>query len=476
MFSQLDDTIVAISSPPGSGVRGVLRLSGPQAFELASTVFTPADGSNITDARGHQRLCGSLRIAEDATLPAEAYTFRAPASYTRQDLVELHAIGSPPVLAILLERLTAGGARIAEPGEFTGRAYLSGAMDLTRVEGVAAMIHAQTDAQMRASEALLHGALSRRTHAMRDELADLLALIEAEIDFAEEPIEFISSESILATIERTAADLQELLEKSESVERLELCPRIVLVGLPNAGKSTLFNALTGVDRAIQSATAGTTRDVIVAPLKLAHGEVLLCDTAGVFTPSETSDPGLPDALALLEKVEIATARAIATADLILVVLDILQAPVQTLATIVPRLKGRRYAIVVNKIDQLQASGNELALTLGDTGNVLAEVSAATGRNIDQLLLRLDENLLSYADKQGEALLSLSNRQRQALREAVDALHRARELVLPEACADTHRELLAMEIRQAMQALSLLLGEVTTEDLLGRIFSRFCIGK
>ncbi|GMU22285.1 MAG: tRNA modification GTPase MnmE, partial [Phycisphaerae bacterium] len=266
MFDRTDDTIVAISSPPGISLRGIVRLSGPDALKWGQQLFEAHEGPPLTQSPGHRRHFGRVRLEGSATVPAEAWIFRAPASYTRQDMLELHLPGSPPVLTIIHDALTARGARPAEPGEFTARAYFSGALDLTRVEGVAALIHARNDSQLRASHALLTGTLSRRSIELRDRLADLLSVLEAQIDFVEESIEFVTTGQAGSVVGEVAAELDELLGAADSVERLEALPVVMLVGRPNAGKSTLFNRLTGVDRAIQSATAGTTRDVLSMPL------------------------------------------------------------------------------------------------------------------------------------------------------------------------------------------------------------------
>lgn len=469
MFDRLDDTIAAISSPPGVGIRGIVRLSGPRAFELAGSMVSLSDGGSLIELAGHQRRTGRLRLDEQASVPVEVYAFRAPASYTRQDLIELHTVGAPPVLALALERLAEGGARLAQPGEFTGRAFLGGAMDLTGVEGVAAVIHAQTDAQLRASEALLHGALSRRTRVMREELADLLARIEAEIDFADEPVEFVAPSEVLEVVSRIGGELQELLNRSSSAERLEVLPRVVLVGLPNAGKSTLFNRLTGIDRAIQSALAGTTRDVITAPLDLAGGEVFLCDTAGIHAEPTSCDHITDDMLTVA--IEAATERAIRTADLILLVVDSSDAPDQAVSLMASRLRGRQVKIILNKVDALDPP--QMPATHGAS----MAVSAKSGQGIDELLARMSQILFEHAEKQGAELICLSERHRRELNEGHAALMRASELIGKDLHAATaHAELLALELRHAIHALSLLLGEVTTEDLLGRIFSRFCIGK
>ncbi|UCD28726.1 MAG: 50S ribosome-binding GTPase, partial [Planctomycetota bacterium] len=335
MFNQLQDTIVAISSPAGTSLRGIIRLSGPEAFPLASNVFTGNDGKSLTNIPGHKRIVGRIKIDTHSSVPAEAYTFRAPASYTKQDIVELHTIGSPPLLAMLLEQLTAQGARHAEPGEFTARAYFSGAMDLTRVEGVAAIINARNDSQLRASQALLHGKLSKRSTELRDRLADLLALIEAQIDFAEEPIEFVSRNEIINTLDQVTDDIKTLLQNAPSTERLDILPQIMLTGKPNAGKSTLFNQLTGLDRTIQSATAGTTRDVISAPLTVPGGEAMLLESAGLYGNNQSAadkQPADPSELAVLF-----SQRFLKSADVILLIVDITDAPQQVLADLRPTL-------------------------------------------------------------------------------------------------------------------------------------------
>ncbi|MHC4441852.1 MAG: tRNA modification GTPase [Planctomycetota bacterium] len=474
MFDRLDDTIVAISSPTGVSVRGIIRISGPKAFRLAAHVFECDDNKPLTNASGHKCIGGRIKVDAAGTVPAEAYTFRAPSSYTRQDVVELHTIGSPPILAMILEQLTAQGARPAEPGEFTARAYFSGAMDLTRVEGVAAIINARNDSQLRASEALLHGKLSKRTTELRDRLADMLALVEAEIDFVEEPIEFISREEFLRTIDEAVDDLQTLLTNAPSVEGLEVLPRIMLVGPPNAGKSTLFNRLTGMDRVIQSATAGTTRDVISAPLTVPGGELMLLDCAGL-TGNNQLDPNKqttdPESLA-----ESASRRAMASADMILLIVDITEGPQPAIAKLQPTLPRVPIRIVANKIDKLNNYQIQKQTSKLSNGGHVTAVSALSGEGVETLIKELGNILFSGVTSHGSDVLALSNRQRDALRDAFDTLSSLQQVCKTSEDALENTELLALDIREAMNALSVLVGGVVTEDLLDRIFSNFCIGK
>jgi len=475
MFERLDDTIVAISSAVGTGPRGIVRLSGPGAHALAGKIFQADDGPDLVEAGGHRRLTGRVWITPDAAVVAEAYSFRAPASYTRQDLVEIHTVGSPPVLAMLLDRLTSLGARPAEPGEFTARAFFSGAMDLTRVEGVAAMIAAQNDAQLRASEALLHGRLGRQAAVLRQQLADLLALVEADIDFAEEPIEFFSRADAAVTLNTVAASLSRLVHEAPSVERLEVLPTVLLTGPPNAGKSTLFNRLTGMDRVIQSAVAGTTRDIISTPLTLEGGDVLLQDSPGLDASAEVADmipPDAPDSLARRR-----ARQRLQTADVLVVVADIHAPPTVALDPIRDTISDRRWCLVANKIDLAGTAQTSawIAHARRFAGTVLP-VSARTGEGVDRLKAYLNNLLFASGRYVPKDLLALSSRQRTALQEALQAVERARAWCDDTEASGEGPELLALHLREAIHAFSLLEGRITTEDLLDRIFSRFCIGK
>ena len=474
MLDRPDDTIVAISSAPGCGARGIVRLSGPAAHALADQIFIRDDKKHLTEAVGHERLLGRVRIDERATIPAEAYSFRAPASYTRQDIVEIHTIGSPAVLAMVLEALTSRGARTAGPGEFTARAFFSGAMDLTRVEGVAAMINARNDSQLRASEALLHGKLSRQSSAFRNRLADLLALIEADIDFAEEPIEFVTLPVILETLDDVIASLNRLIADAPSTERLEILPQVLLTGRPNSGKSTLFNSLTGMDRAIRSATAGTTRDIIPGPLRVQNGEVLLLDSAGVTPGHERiANEPLPEPDQIAQRIAL---RQLASAELIIVVADIQKSFEQPHKHLTDALANKPVLIAANKTDTISEMAITKWMTELDARYTAIPISAKTGEGIEQLKNAIGKAIFDAPASDEMPTLALSNRQRAALNEALASLKQARNWCEHTDYNQSHTELLALHLREAINAFSLLEGRVTTDDLLDRIFSRFCIGK
>ncbi|NLX20673.1 MAG: tRNA modification GTPase [Phycisphaerae bacterium] len=479
MLQSLDDTIVAVSTGGGASVRGIIRLSGPRSFELADRVYACSDAGGPLAARGgYCRVMGRVTVGDAGSLPAEAYLFRSPASYTRQDVVELHTVGSPAVLSMLLDQLLGDGARLAEPGEFTARAFLGGALDLTRAEGVAALIHARSDTQLRAAQALLQGGLSRRSMAGRERLADLLALIEAEIDFAEEPIQFVTLADAAATLDAVGADIEELLAQAPSAERLDMLPEVLLIGRPNVGKSTLLNRLSGVDRVIASAVAGTTRDVVTSPLMVPGGEVLLQDSAGLGLHETSTASASCSALHELHRqAEWATRQALVRADLVLVVMDasaVVERSEDVLGCVV---EPRRLCVVLNKADAVPKA--ELARRLGEferRGEDALAVSALTGEGLGALRERIGHAVFVESKPHAADVLALSARQRKALQEALFAMRRARDLC--DTASDEHvpTELLALELREATHALSLLVGEVTTEDLLDRVFSRFCIGK
>lgn len=467
LFERLDDTIAAISSPAGPGLRGVIRLSGPDAWPLAAKVFR--GNEDMLQSAGHRRICGRLSVDGGGTIQAEAYLFRAPASYTRQDVVELHTLGSPPLLADLLDQLCTAGARLADPGEFTARAYFNGAMDLTRVEGVAAAINARSDGQLRASEALLRGELSRRTHDYREQLTDLLALVEAQIDFVDEPIEFVSGAHVVETVQRVATELQTLLRAAPELERLEVLPEVLLVGPPNVGKSTLFNRLTGLDRAIRSAVAGTTRDVLRAAVSWPRGEFTLSDSAGLRTVRAESDSAEGPA-------QSSTRRAVRSADLVILLLDTVADPVSAAGEILEDLPPGRTCVVLNKVDLAPPSAAAATLASIDKSGRPLAISALTGEGLDELQAVISDALFAAVESHGADLLALTHRQRNALGDAVTALDKALEICRENHAIASRWELLALEIRAAVSALSLLTGEVTTEELLDRIFARFCIGK
>jgi len=462
VFDRTQDTIVAISTAVGASARGIVRFSGPSAIELASETFAPRP----IRFEGFRRYAGTLRwIDEDVDVPAELYVFRAPISYTRQDMAEVHTIGCPPLLAALLDQYLRAGARLAEPGEFTGRAFLAGAMDLTAVEGVAAVIHAGSDAQLRAAGRLLNGSLRRQTEAWRDRLMDLLSLVEASIDFVDEPIEFLSPGHARHEVEAVRAGLRDLLDHSLPMERVEEGFRVALLGPPNAGKSTLFNRLAGLDRAICSPLPGTTRDLIAAPLRLAAGSVWLLDAAGIGAAGHELDAAAQR-----------TARQAAeSADAVLLVLDA-TAPGRAADDLALVPDPGRAIVVLNKIDLVRPKASHTMRLSQAAGYTVVPVSARTGEGCEALVDELNRRLDRLSADASLGLLFLNARHRSALNEAWLACDRACDLIGRQSRVADAADLIALELREAVAALSAITGAVATEEVLERIFARFCIGK
>jgi tRNA modification GTPase len=432
------DTIAAISSAVAPAARMIVRASGPKVPQIC-TALAGKDpiASSASKTKLHFR---------GLIVPAWVYRFAAPRSVTGEDVVELHIPGNPLLARMLLDELIQLGARQAEAGEFTARAYFNGRMDLSEAEGVAATIAAQSERELAAARQLLSGELARRLRPLMDSIAEMLALIEVGIDFTEEDVTFLSDEQIQQRIAQADASLADLLAQSSRFERISHEPQIVLVGRPNAGKSTLLNALAGHERAVVSHEAGTTRDAIWAHVRLARGMVRLIDVAGI----ESADPSDDISRQMQER----AFRAIEQADAVLLVQDSSDsAPPLPL----PRPADLRIA---TKLD------------LGPP-HVPADVaiSAKTGENLDDLIAHLDRIAFGQTVATG-ASLALNARHVQAITEARESLSRCRE----QLHAGAGHEILAMELRETLDCLGGILGSVTPDDVLGKIFAGFCIGK
>lgn len=463
-----NDTIVAVSSAPGWGSRGILRLSGADAVAIASFLFAGDQDGDPSTAAGFTRIPGVVRPSQGMTLPGECYVFRAPHSFSRQDCAELHTIGSPPLLAMLMDRAVAHGARVAEPGEFTARAFLAGAMDLTQAEAVASLISARSDAQLRASHRIKEGTLSAQLASVADSLAELTSRVEADIDFSEEPIDFVGPDEIQEQLGELANRLQLLLEHAASTERLGRLPTVLLLGAPNAGKSSLMNALTGADRAICSAGPGTTRDILSAPMALPHGEAMLLDAAGHDEGGE----------AVTRAAQQRLRAAAGQADLICLVIDVTRPPGEN--TFMPLSVAGRANVVIaaNKVDGLddQTACRRIEVLADARRGPVVPTSATQSIGLHDLRDAIRDALSGAQAASGDTTMALTSRQRSSLQECCTALERARDLTCGAAATIDLADLLAVDLRDALDALGEVTGRVTTEDLLGRVFASFCIGK
>jgi len=460
-----DETIAAVASAPGGGGRAIIRMSGADALACAGRCFSPAGGADWPPATA-TCIEGELRVAGfSAAVRCTALVWPGERSYTRAPTVELHLPGSPPLVEAATAALCEAGARPARPGEFTMRAFLAGRIDLVEAEGVLGVVEA--DDQRRLDEALrqMAGGLSRSLGKLREELIDLAAHLEAGLDFVDEDIEFIGREELLAGIGRVETSVEELLARmgarSESAEFV----RVVLVGPPNAGKSSLFNALAGSERAIVSPEAGTTRDYLSARLHLGGVPCELIDTAGVdgALADAFEDAGSPRSIE--EAARRATVGRAAAAQVRIVCVDSSGTAAGDFGEAeFGKFEGATSLVVRTKGDLAAAGGAE------PTASELA-VSAVTGQGLVELRERIGRVAGEAVGGSGDVVATTAARCRDSLRRAADALAEAR------GSAGARRdELVAAALRAALDELGQVVGTVYSDDILDRVFSRFCIGK
>jgi len=444
-----EDTIAAIATPPGRGGIGVVRVSGPATRAIAEALLGKLPPPRVaTFAR--------FRAAAGAPIDEGlALYFPAPRSYTGEDVLELHGHGGPVVLDMLLARALGLGARQARPGEFTERAFLNGKLDLAQAEAVADLIDAGSQAAVRAALRSLDGEFSRRVRALTEQLIQLRLHVEAAIDFPEEEIDFLADEKITTDIAALEDSLAQVLVSAQQGQLLHDGMVVVLAGRPNAGKSSLLNALSATDAAIVSDIPGTTRDVLREFIQLDGMPLHVVDTAGLRVARDDIEA---------EGVRRAQ-REMARADRILLIVDDAQPSADGDAELTQLLPNLPCTRVHNKIDLTgRAPGRQER-----NGTTEIALSAKTGAGLE--LLRQHLKTCMGFQPVGEGAFMARRRHLDALRRTqahVAAAHaRARERA---------GELLAEELRQAQQALSEITGGFTSDDLLGRIFSSFCIGK
>ena len=447
----LNDTIVAISTPPGTGGIGVVRLSGAQARAIAGRILRfpkPPEWTPWTAA-----LAELVEAEGRAVDQVVATFFAAPRSYTAEDLVEISCHGSPVVLRFAVERAREAGARLAEPGEFTLRAFLNGRIDLPRAEAVCDLIEATTLYQARIAAQQAEGWVSRRIAPLKEQLVELIALLEAGIDFAEDDIEVASDAQILARLAPLAGGLAELAASFDYGKLVHSGLNLAIVGRPNVGKSSLFNRLLEQDRAIVTESPGTTRDLVSEAAAIEGIPVKFVDTAGIRTGQDRAETlGVERSF-----------QAMADADLRLVVFDLAAplAPEDLELAVRARSQGRTL-LVGNKSDLERRA---------ETGEDFVAVSALTGEGIPALRRSIAE-AIAPAGIEPEAGFITSLRHAGLLKEALAALEKGRAAAVER----LPHEMLLLDLYAALQALDAITGATTADDILNRIFSTFCIGK
>jgi tRNA modification GTPase len=455
-----DDTIVAISTPPGRGGIGVIRLSGPASLEIAAAVFqsashAPLDEPNraqfgsITDLATHE-------IVDEAILTY----FKAPRSYTGEDVVELSCHGSPVILRRVLQMMTNHGARIAEPGEFTFRAFANRRIDLAQAQAVRDVINAQTGYQARVATRQLEGAFSKRLAPLKESLVEIIVNLESSIEFVEEDISPETASALLLKLTRIIEALEVIGASFSFGHYVKEGFDLAIVGRPNVGKSSVFNRLVGSDRAIVTALPGTTRDALYESASISGVPVRLIDTAGI---RETTD--------MVENIGIARSRtAMADADISLLVLDASEPLTDDDAQLLEHVPEERRIIALNKTDlprKLEAGLPHVGLQAESL-----DISAMTGRGFERLTEEIFLRLSGDRASEGDDIMITDARQHAAVQRALEQLSGARDLM----AQGELEEIILLRLHGALAALGEITGETLTDDILSQIFSTFCIGK
>jgi tRNA modification GTPase len=456
------DTIAAISTPPGRGGIGIVRLSGPDSVSIAAQLVRLRHPLEPARARLADVVSDCGPGAEPEVIDEALVTyFEAPHSYTAEDVVEIAAHGSPVILEFLLRRAVALGARLAEPGEFTHRAFISGRLDLTQAEAVRDLIEAQTLTQARQAASQMGGALSRRVTPVKQSLVELIALLEAGIDFGEDDVDVTPPEEIARRIDALTPPLTALEASFARGRLVHYGLTLAIVGRPNAGKSSLFNRLVERDRAIVTASPGTTRDLVTERISLEGIPLELVDTAGLRE-------GLEEA----EQMGIARSReALADADLVLIVLDATEPLNEEELLLLAATNGRPALVAVNKCDLVVERRSGLDFEAEKLRPVPAlATSALTGEGIEGLRAQILRLATGGAATEPGMLTNL--RQHQAVTTTLSALADAARA---NASSIPH-EMILLDLYRALWALDSLTGQTTPDDILNLIFSTFCIGK
>lgn len=466
----LDDTIVAVATPQGRGGIGVVRVAGPRARQITSPMLRLkhdlepglAVFGELIEPGGDDaelRSVGQPRAAVPTRIDEVVVTYFAkPHSYTTDDIVEVAAHGSPVVLRHIVELCVAAGARLAEPGEFTMRAFLNGRIDLTQAEAVRDLIDSQTLYQAKVAAQQLEGALSKRLQPVKQKLVELIAVLEAGIDFAEDDVSILPDYVILERIAAVRQPLEALAATFAYGNIVHQGLTLAIIGRPNVGKSSLFNRLVERERAIVTATPGTTRDLISETVALGGIPLQLVDTAGIRQALDEAE-----SIGIRKSIE-----ALADADLVLVVFDASQNVATEDNELLRQVQGRPAIVVGNKCDL--ESSSQWSVTSGQFASV--QVSALTGQGIGALRTEILRHIGGETGAQAESGFLTNVRHQGLVQESLVTLEAASNAVTGR----IPHEMLLLDLYNALRPLDAITGATTTDDILNLIFSKFCIGK
>lgn len=456
------DTICAIATPIGEGGVSIIRISGEKALNIASKIFVPKNKCDIKDMKTYTMRYGNVIDLKNEEVIDEVILsyMRAPSSYTGENVVEINCHGGIVSTNSVLNEIIKAGARIAEPGEFTKRAFLNGRIDLSQAEAVMDIITAKTELSMKAAMLQSKGALSREILELRKYLLNVLALIEYAVDFTEDDEDIVDDNLILQVkdgVDKAITRIKNLLENADEGKIIRDGLNIVIVGKPNVGKSSLLNALLREKRAIVTDVPGTTRDVIEEYINLDGIPVRITDTAGI---RDTED--------LVEKIGVEKSKEkIEEADLIILMLDISRDIDEDDRIIIDKIKDKKYIALLNKVDLDARISQDIINKLSNKINI----SAKTGIGIDDLKKEI-KKLFFNGEISSESLIISNSRHKQALYRALENCDTA----LNKVNVNEYLDLISIYITSAMKALGEITGDELEEDLLNKIFSEFCVGK
>ena len=452
-----DDTIVALATPPGMGAIGVIRVSGKQTFSILNDLFP---SKNLLEHASHTIVVGLLKDQNKVLDEVVLSLFKGPKSYTGEDVIEISCHGSAYIQSQIIASITARGARLAKAGEFTQRAFLNGKLDLAQAESVADLIASNSEASKRAAIHTMRGGFSTDLAYLREQLIKFSALIELELDFAEEDVEFANRSALHSTVNELQQATQQLINSFALGNVIKNGVQVAIIGKPNAGKSTLLNALLNENRAIVSDIAGTTRDTIEEVLNIEGVLFRLIDTAGIRT--QTDD--------VIEQLGVAKSlEKMNAADLVVYLFDAATTSIQDIEAVAKELTttGIKHVLVANKIDSITP---EKLAVLEATDSIVC-IAAKNKLAIDTLKNALVQKAVG-GDVQTESTVVTNARHQDALLKLQASL----QDVSAGLSAKITGDLLALDIRQCLHYLGLITGEITNDDQLDYIFSKFCIGK
>ena len=456
----IEDTIAAISTPPGEGAISIVRISGPEALSIADRIFQSE--TKPSNSPSHRVIYGHIRAQKSKSTIDEVLlvVLKAPNTYTAEDMVEINCHGGFLVTRSVLEEVLRCGARLAEPGEFSKRAFLNGRIDLTQAEAVLDVIRSRTPVSLHMSIEQLEGSLREEMEGLRQQLVEILTQLEAAVDFTESDVQAVEKERFLSSIEILSCRIEELIRTSQGGKLVRDGGRLAIVGKSNVGKSSLLNALLKEERAIVSPVPGTTRDSIEEWLNIDGIPLRIIDTAGMGG----SSGGLEREGARR------TEERIGQADLLLFMVDGSVPLDDRDDAIIRHLEGRRSLVVINKIDLAQVIDTD-HLKKRMKGP-FPRISALYGDGLEDLRKSIIHKMLDGHSLQSEGVVVTHVRQRDALKRAQDSLQRSIKTLKK----NLSEEFVAVDIREALESIGEITGETTTEEILNRIFSQFCIGK